>query len=225
MQRRGRGALALAATALALAVPAAALGGNGNGNGPKADVVHVGDVKVKKPAQAGPARGGARGKCSGSRGCCGREPAGRHEEVLATIDLATGGAPYFERFTLRAVGTRSSSGSRTASTSPPPTAGTTACATPSPRRSRRTSRASSRRTCTRRCRPSSAHRPRRDGNGGLLEQRGPAFPPGYYAGRRRQGRDPDRNFRDQNYYDRHRSSCPTSAATTRATSTRSSSGT
>ena len=48
MQRRGRGAFALAATALALAVPAAALGGNGNGNGPKGDVVHVGDIKVKK---------------------------------------------------------------------------------------------------------------------------------------------------------------------------------
>ena len=47
MQRRGRGAFALAVTALALAVPAAALGGNGNG--PKGDVVHVGDVKVKKP--------------------------------------------------------------------------------------------------------------------------------------------------------------------------------
>ena len=104
MQRRGRGAFALAATALALTVPAAALGGNGNGNGPKGDVVHLGDIKVKKPKKQDlPAAVPAESAAAVAAAAAEESPPIGTVKIWPTINILTGGVSL-STFTLQGVG-------------------------------------------------------------------------------------------------------------------------
>src|SRR3954470_23476934 len=104
MQTRGRGALALAVTALALAVPAAALGGNGNGNGPQGDVIHVGNIKAKKPRKQDlPAAVPAQTAAAVAAAAAEESPPIGTVKIWPTINILTGGVSL-STFTLQGVG-------------------------------------------------------------------------------------------------------------------------
>ena len=93
-------AMALAVAALALIVPTAALAGESSG-----DVIEIGDAKVKMPTTS-PVTGikSATARAGVAAADAESPPIGT-KKFWPLIDLATGGA-YFERFTLRAVGTK-----------------------------------------------------------------------------------------------------------------------
>ena len=209
--------MALAVAALALIVPTAALAGVSSG-----DVIEVGNAKVKMPTTS-PVAGikGATARAGVAAAAAESPPVGT-KKFWPLIDFASGGA-YFERFTLRAVGTKieiwvsdtldfpaadcRNDGVRNVITDAQSTyfAGQfdgnmypkMSAAFSSP--------------------------PSRDGNGGLLEQAG-SRPARLLRGARRQGRHPDRELPATRTTPTS-SSRPTSRATTRATSTRSWSGT
>ena len=104
METRGRSVLALAGVALALTVPAAALGGNGNGA--QGDVVHLSDVKVKKPKKQDlPATVPAQSRAAVAAAAAEESPPLGTVKIWPTINILTGGVSL-STFTLQGVGAK-----------------------------------------------------------------------------------------------------------------------
>ena len=104
METRGRSVLALAGVALALTVPAAALAGNGNGA--QGDVVHLGDVKVKKPKKQDlPATVPTESRAAVAAAAVEESPPLGTVKIWPTINLLTGSVSL-STFTLQGVGAK-----------------------------------------------------------------------------------------------------------------------
>ena len=224
METRGRSVLALAAVALTLTVPAAALGGNGNGA--QGDVVHLGDVKVKKPKKQDlPAAVPAESRAAVAAAAAEESPPLGTKKIWPTINLLTGGVSTLERSPCRASGRRSRSGSPNNLDFPAGDCRNDGVRNVITAAQSRTSSTSSTGTCTRRCRRRSARRRPATATAALLEQLAPALvPTGLLTRAGRQGRHPDRELPRRELH-RHQLPVLRRGLPLVATSTRSSSGT
>ncbi len=189
-----RAAMALAVAALALIVPTAALAGESSG-----DVIELGNAKVEMPTTS-PVMSikGATARAGVAAAAAESPPIGT-KRFWPLINLATGGA-FFERFTLRAVGTKIEIW--VSDTLDFPTADCRNDGVRNVITDAQSAYFAGQFDGNMYPRMSAAFSspPSRDGNGGLLEQAG-VVPPGYYAGPGDKVVTLIANFHDENYTD------------------------